>query len=66
MTIKKDTTHLEYYLVIFVMWQQLTIRQTRLIDGRFSEIDMSLSFTETRTLSKKDVILKDTNEYTIF
>ena len=27
-------------------------------DGRFSEIDMSLSFTETRTLSKKDVILE--------
>ncbi len=25
-------------------------------DGRFSEIDMSLAFTETRTLSKKDVI----------
>ena len=25
-------------------------------DGRFSEIDMSLAFTETRTLSKKDLI----------
>lgn len=25
-------------------------------DGRFSEIDMSLAFTETRTLSKKDLV----------